>query len=495
MKPGIARSLFFFAKIGLLIAAAIWIAERPGKVSFEWLGYRIETSVGLLLAAILLLMVLAALLYRFWGWIWTGPGRLREAREQKQRLKGYRALTQGMVAVAAGDAEEAKRQARTAHGLLPEPPLTLLLAAQAAQLSGDETAAKRYFTAMLQRPETSFLGLRGLLNQAIAKGDRAEALQLARRAAKERPDARWAAKAVVELELQEGDWNAARQSLRQAEKTKALPAGDAKRAAAIAFLAQARETRDAAAVQEALRHLPDFVPAISTAAEIAIAGNRAREAEKAIEKAWARGLAHPDLAAAYAAAHPSESPLDRARRFEKLAALAPGHDESRLALAETALAAGLWGNARQALEPMIAAARSHGEAVGARVARAMARLEEGERSDLVAARRWYALAMEAVPDPAWHCGACGHAHGAWGPRCDNCGAVDRMVWRASSRAPQARLGSDSSQLPALSGAPKTGAGGKASFPPTQAPTQAVGQTKADGLETAPSPVDAARRIG
>ena len=45
------------------------------------------------------------------------------------------------------------------------------LAAQAAQLNGDELAARKYFTAMLDRPETRFLGLRGLLTQALKTGD------------------------------------------------------------------------------------------------------------------------------------------------------------------------------------------------------------------------------------------------------------------------------------------------------------------------------------
>ncbi len=62
--------------------------------------------------------------------------------------------------------------------LLAEPPLTLLLSAQAAQLNGDEQAARRYFTAMLDRAETEFLGLRGLVMQALRGGDEAAALGL-----------------------------------------------------------------------------------------------------------------------------------------------------------------------------------------------------------------------------------------------------------------------------------------------------------------------------
>ena len=80
--------------------------------------------------------------------------------------------------------------ARVAHGF--DRRIGTQLAAQTAQLGGDEDAARRYFTAMLEKPETAFLGLRGLLMQAMKAGDRAEALSLARRAYEERPNTPWA---------------------------------------------------------------------------------------------------------------------------------------------------------------------------------------------------------------------------------------------------------------------------------------------------------------
>src|SRR3546814_13347697 len=87
-----------------------------------------------------------------------------------------------MVAVAAGDAQEAARWSRRADDLLEDPPLTLLLSAQAAQLNGDERAAEKYFNAMLEKPETRFLGLRGLLMPALPENDHRRALGFARQA-------------------------------------------------------------------------------------------------------------------------------------------------------------------------------------------------------------------------------------------------------------------------------------------------------------------------
>lgn len=87
--------------------------------------------------------------------------------------------------------------------------MTLLLSAQAAQIGGDELAAKKFFTAMLDRPETEFLGLRGLLNQALRNNDRGAARGLAERAATLRPDAAWAASSLFNLEARDGRWQQA----------------------------------------------------------------------------------------------------------------------------------------------------------------------------------------------------------------------------------------------------------------------------------------------
>jgi HemY protein len=481
-------TLWFLLKLAILVAAAIWIADRPGHVSFDWLGWRVDTSVGVLLAALLLLMALAAIVYRFWGIIVRGPRRLRERRHERQRLKGYRALTQGMVAVAAGDADEAKRQARIAHGLLSEPPLTLLLAAQAAQLSGDETAARRYFTAMLERPETAFLGMRGLLNQALAKGDTAQALKLAAKAHEERPQAGWAAKALLDLELKQGEWVTARRTAKAAEKLKVIDRDRYRRIEGVTLLEQARlepdPVRATALARDAARLLPDFVPTLAIEARVLAQAGREREAEKILEKAWTRGLGHPALANAYAALKPNETALDRARRFERLTQSRPEATESRLTLAETAIAAGLWGPARKALEAVAAAERA---APSGRLCRLMARLEEGEHGDLAAARRWLMAAAEAPSDPAWVCSHCGATAADWAARCGHCGEFDSLAWKEGARV-----------LLALGGTAEPRASEARYLPPAAAPVSPSPAAAAGSGETKPAdsaaPIDAARLI-
>src|SRR3546814_6484815 len=81
-------------------------------------------SVGILLAGILLVALFLTLFWRVIGAILGAPARYMRHRRLRRRERGYRSLTLGMVAVAAGDADEARRQARRADALLKDPPLT-----------------------------------------------------------------------------------------------------------------------------------------------------------------------------------------------------------------------------------------------------------------------------------------------------------------------------------------------------------------------------------
>src|SRR3546814_16442043 len=58
----------------------------------------------------------------------------------------------------------------------------------------------------LEKDDTAFLGIRGLLTQALKAGDDAEALRLARRAHRLRPDAAWALTQLLALQVADERW-------------------------------------------------------------------------------------------------------------------------------------------------------------------------------------------------------------------------------------------------------------------------------------------------
>ena len=430
------RALSFSLKLAVLVAIAWYLAERqPGQVSLQWWGYRVDTSVGILLLAAGLVAVVAAILYRSWGGIKRTPGDIGRKLKANRQTRGYRALTQGMVAVAAGEAGEAQRWARKADELLDAPPLTMLLSAQAAQLDGDDQAAKRYFTAMLERDETRFLGLRGLITQALRDGDEPAALEYVRSAHTLRPNTPWVLETLFDLSEQAGDLEGAERVAREAANGKVLPAPEAKRKHAVVLLERARKAQLAGdpsqtlkLVKQAHKAAPDLVPASVLYAGLLVGSGRKGASARMLEKAWV-AAPHPALVAAYGEARPGKAGIEWLNQVGKLVAAAPKHPESLLALAEAALDARLWGEARRHLGEAAEAGVTH------RVCRLMARLEESEHGDLDKAREWLMRAGEALPDPAWVCDSCGALAREWQPRCGACDAYDGLAWHTPPRVP------------------------------------------------------------
>jgi HemY protein len=426
------RAFVLFSILVLLSLGVAWFADHPGRVTVFWLGYRIDASFGALAAALVLVAAVSGFFWRGWGTVANAVRRTGTARAERRRNRGYRALTRGFVAVAAGDAEEARRQSERADALLAEPPLTMLLSAQAAQLGGDEDAAKKYFTAMLDRPDTAFLGLRGLINQALRGRDREQALALARRAYRIRPKTPWLAAMLAELQSRAGEWGEAAIVLHRARKSGTI--SDGKRAEAVALIGQSdaagSEGREAEAVEllrRAHKLAPDLVPGAAKLALRLAARGEARRARKIIESAWA-GEPHPDLARAFTALGRDEDALARLQRTARLARLRPDSGESHIAIAEAALDASLWGEARRHLRLALLAPNP-----GRRVFRLMARLEEEEHADAVAARQWLSRAAEAEPDPAWVCRRCAAPAPEWRPLCPSCEAFDGLSWSSPVR--------------------------------------------------------------
>lgn len=424
------RAIWFLIKVAIVVGIAVWLADRPGTVNINWQGYVVETSFGVAVLITVAVLAFAVFLYRVVRGIIGAPRSLGRYSRSRRRERGYKALTRGMVAVAAGDAATARKMARKADGLLNEPPLTMLLSAQAAQLQGDDRAAKEYFTAMLDRPETAFLGLRGLLTQSLKSGDRVEALQLARRAQSLQPNTPWLLGTLYDLEARSGDWAAAEGTLQQAVQAGAISAEQGRRHRATLLIERSFEAERRGRADSALSHAqaandltPGFVPAAARVARLLAAAGKLRPAAKAVERAW-RINPHPDLADAYRDVLANYDPLTRVKLTDKLRVAAPNSAESHIALAQVSLAVQLWGEARTHLNKALELQPSR------RLYRLLAELEREERQDEEAARAWLAQAAAAPADPSWTCTACNAVSPTWGGLCGHCGAFDSLEWKA-----------------------------------------------------------------
>lgn len=427
------RLILFLVAVVALAWGVIWVGDNPGQVSLNWGGWQVDASAGVLAGALVVFTVAVALGYRFWLFLTRAPGELSSAYRERRSRKGYKALTKGMVAVAAGDGDESKRQVQKADGLLGEPPLTLLLKAQSAQLNGDETAAERFFKAMLEDEEMEFLGLRGLLNQAIKRGDDQTALELAKRAQALKPKSRWLSEALFELEARSGAWAAAGQALAHMGKLSDMSKGETRHRQAVVAWGESVVLQKSGDPVQALKLAEKsvsldtaFIPGALRLAKMYLDRGNTRKAQSVIEKAW--GVApHPKLALMYFEARGAVDGLKKMSAAEKLSSFKPLSTDSHLMLAEAAIEAQLWGQARTHLGTAMEAGRNT-----RRVFTLMAQLEDQERGDKDQVRHWLMRAASATADPAWVCKDCGHVEAEWDPHCPKCRGFDTLVWDTPS---------------------------------------------------------------
>ncbi|MDG2032598.1 MAG: heme biosynthesis HemY N-terminal domain-containing protein [Rhodospirillales bacterium] len=427
------RAFWFLLLLAALSLGAALLADNPGQVSMQWLGYKIETSVSVLFTALFVLSFLLASAIRIWSFFRRAPRRIGRAHQDWRRQRGYKALTQGMVAVAAGDAMEARRLSRKAEALLAEPPLTMLLSAQAAQLSGDEKAAGKFFDAMAKQPETKYLGLSGKLKQAMEEGDQDSALELAEQASNLKPKTETATSTLLDLQIKKQDWEKAEKTVKKSIKNKTIDSTTGRRRRALMLFQRSLEEENNGKLADALSHAqqannlaPDFVPAAIRTARLLQSAGKRRKAAAVIEEIWVSNP-HPHLADVMGELASGAGPQEKMRMIERLAGYNKDHEESHLAIAKAALSASMWQEAR---EHLLAAAQRHSSA---RACRYMAELEEFENGDVNASREWLRRASVADPDSAWLCNECGNAVAEWEPVCSRCEKFDTLEWKMPPR--------------------------------------------------------------
>jgi HemY protein len=170
---------------------------------------------------------------------------------------------------------------------------------------------------------------------------------------------------------------------------------------------------------------PALAPAAVTYATRLRAAGKERRAMAALRDSWATNP-QPEVAALALA--PLVDPLARYQAATRFVEANPQHVESLVLLAQTALAAGLIGEAKRHAEAAQAVANQR--RIGVLLADIAEAANEPDN-----ARTALRASASAQPDPAWRCAQCGGLHGSWVPVCSACGTTGRVAWTEQPAAP------------------------------------------------------------
>ena len=399
----IRAALVILIVVGVAIAA-LALTGDPGAASVAWMGWRADMSASAAVLIVFLGALVVTIAWRTLLWILEAPRRAERRRLESRRRQANDTLTRGFLAAAAGDGAEARRLAQKAAALAEDTPgLVRLLAAQAAEAAGDVPAAQAAYSAMLGFPDMRLAGHKGLMQLALARGERETALRHAQEAFSEARSARWAWRVLLEARLAAAEWSAGLELVKNAQDRKIIPPVVAERArgALLAALAAQLETSSAPKARaqalesavEAARLQPVFAPGVVMAARLLADDGMAGRAAAALEAAW-KVAPHPALWLAYRDLKTAETPRERARRLSGLAAQNPRHRESQILGVEAALIEGDTAAARSAIAAL------EREPLTARIAglRARVAFASGQPDE---ARLALAQGRTAAQEPDW----------------------------------------------------------------------------------------------
>ena len=436
MLWSLIKIVLFVGAVAALAWGAGFLLESQGGIQVTLMGTEFSfgplqsvIAIVVLIVAVWLLLKIAALLMATWHFLNGDETALSRYFDRNRERKGYDALSEGLMALASGEGRVALAKAQKADKYLDKPALTNLLTAQAAEMAGDRRMAETTYRKLVEDEKTRFVGVRGIMNQKLADGDTETARKLAEKAFALKPRHVETGDVLLKLQAENEDWAGARQTLSAKLKHGQLPRDVHKRRDAVMALSEAKdiiaegnsiEAREAAI--EANRLSPDLIPAAVMAARSYVEQEKPRYAARVLTKAW--GVSpHPDLAAAFAAIAPDESPQARIKRFRALTKQNPTHPENRMLLSELHIANEDFPEARRALGDLIETDPT------ARSVTLMAAIERGQGASDTVVKGWLARALTVSRGPQWICDNCQNIHGEWQPICENCKGIDTLTWK------------------------------------------------------------------
>ena len=488
MLWSLIKIILFIAIIAGLTLGAGYLMETDGGIRVA-VG-TLEFNLGPLQSVIAALAILVVLwlvlklaslgvaILRFLNGDETAISRWFDRNRER---RGFEALADGLMALASGEGRTAMAKAAKAERYLKRPELTNLITAQAAEIAGDTRKAQEVYKTLLQDDRTRFVGVRGIMKQKLAEGDTDTAMKLAEKAFALKPRHEETQDLLLRLQADKGDWKGARKTLGAKLKYGGLPRAVHRRRDAVLALGEAREivtegksieAREAAI--EANRLSPDLVPAAVMAARTYIEQGKLRYATRVLKKTWAASP-HPDIAAAFAAIEPDETPEQRIKRFTALTKVQPSNPETRMLLAELNIAASDFAAAREAMGDLAE------DDPTARSLTIMAAIERGEGAPDTVIKGYLARALTASRGPQWVCDNCQNIPGAWVPVCPNCGAFDTMSWRVPPTG-DAGHGQGAEMLPLIVGEPEPVPEDAKLLPEAEVPTESETEPDSDPVE-------------
>ncbi|WP_455476991.1 heme biosynthesis HemY N-terminal domain-containing protein [Bartonella sp. B41] len=407
-----------------------WIANHNGIFVITFLHLRFSFSLLTVLSALIFFFGMLVFLWWLFSVTFSVPSILSNYFYKRHKKRGYEALSQGILAVFAGDNILAQKMEARAVKYLSNShePLVKFLQAQTLSLQNNSARAISLYEEMRREAPTKLAGLYGLFCEAMNTKAYEAAQQYAEEALSLSPALLWANQAVLDRLSAERNWDKALDIFEKAQRVlprsvRLTPERNHTKALLLSGKAldlfETHPSEARSVILKAHRLASDFVPITVIMADILYKLNEVRKADKIIIAAWKKEP-HPDLAALYL--QREEGAVGRLKRAKTLASCNKNTFESAFLIAKAALDAG---EIKLAREQARKALQYHSRES---VYLLLADIEEAQGNNQVMVRKWLSLAFHAERDPVWMCD--GTIFSSWFVVSPISGRLGCFEWRA-----------------------------------------------------------------
>ena len=420
--------------LAIIALSAAWLSNNPGSVQMDWLGWRVQTSVAVVIGVFVigyavfyafLAKPLLLLKNKFLYWAREDLRAEKMAKAKVGReIDRYTLLGKGLTALAAGDVETAKKlQKDIAKKFADDEVKTFVFNAQLAEAQNNTAQAMELYGKLADAPETRLLGMRGKIRLFRLNGAPEKALKACEELLNEKNPMPWTLTEAFELQVQEKQWEKAIATLEKANKLDLFDKKTFKHLKASVLLEQAVGTTDAAEKERlifAAEETDDsLIQAVLTAAAINAEKGEIRKAHNQLRKLWKTAPCWA-VYEAYQALTPEKTALEAVTDLQDLLDENKDAEINALVMADASLKARLWGQAKGLLDKYLA--------IKPNSKRALLLMSEvaAANRDEKAAVEYGEKAAVAETEPMYCCSVCKTAFNEWHTVCPTCHTLGTM---------------------------------------------------------------------
>ncbi len=387
--------------LAAMFVAGYLIVQENWNITIMAFGYEITISTVLLIIIGIIFMYLISLIKKPFSWIC----RIKNKRTHNNLIKKEAYLTFVLQTLLDENNKSQQIILNKKKGLLKKNDVKHLL------LQALFEPKPAVFEQLMNQKETELAGIRGLFLEAKKRGDVKEADKLLSKAIKTYPNVSWVSKNLFEIQMLQNDWKNAEQTLETLKKEHLISKEEyCVQKAGVLFKTDK--------LKEAYKIDPSN-PAIA----IAYAKKNPTKANTILIDAW-KTTPCWEIYLAYKELYKNEPTGKQLKAVQKLVSKNPSFRISLIAVADTAIQAELWREAKENLEAYLKSYPLTKE-----VALMMATVSRDGWHHEPEAKEWEKKAVEAEDKFGWMCTSCNHETTAWDISCPQCNAIGSIKYR------------------------------------------------------------------